>query len=135
MNLPLPPKNAEVVQKLHPMGQPTEGMMVAAVSPFRCRARLMPMVRGAEPGNDMRMADGRLARLRPDSARIQEMPSPFTMWSASIICSMPGMAATCPPTTIAEPGDKLPHHAAHLAHLADVHDDATRCRRCRMLGW
>ncbi len=30
--MPLPPKNEEVVQKLQPMGQPTEGMMVAAVS-------------------------------------------------------------------------------------------------------
>ena len=31
---PLPPKNAEVVQKLHPIGQPTEGMIVAAVCPL-----------------------------------------------------------------------------------------------------
>ncbi len=30
--VPLPPKKEEVVQKLQPMGQPTEGMMVAAVS-------------------------------------------------------------------------------------------------------
>src|SRR5207244_2546008 len=30
-NFPLPPKNDDVVQKLHPMGQPTDGMMVAAV--------------------------------------------------------------------------------------------------------
>ena len=51
------------------------------------------------------------------------MPSPFTMWSASIMSSMPGMAATCPPTTIVDCGDKLAHHAAHLAHLADVDDD------------
>ena len=32
-NFPLPPKKAEVVQKLQPMGQPTDGMMVAAVAP------------------------------------------------------------------------------------------------------
>jgi hypothetical protein len=27
------------------------------------------------------------------------------MWSASIIASSPGMAATCPPTTITDSGD------------------------------
>ena len=43
-NFPLPPKNAEVVQKLQPMGQPTEGMMVAAVAPLRSGKR-MPMIR------------------------------------------------------------------------------------------
>ena len=32
MLLPLPPKKADVVQKLHPMGHPTEGIIVAAVS-------------------------------------------------------------------------------------------------------
>ncbi len=30
---PLPPKNADVVQKLQPIGQPTDGMMVAAGEP------------------------------------------------------------------------------------------------------
>jgi hypothetical protein len=29
------------------------------------------------------------------------------MWSASIIFSTPGIAATCPPTTIVESGDSL----------------------------
>ena len=33
LNLPLPPNKAEVEQKLHPMGQPTEGTTTAAVSP------------------------------------------------------------------------------------------------------
>src|SRR5215207_8562533 len=32
--LPLPPKNADVVQKLHPSGQPTEGITVAQVEPI-----------------------------------------------------------------------------------------------------
>ncbi len=41
----------------------------------------------------------------PKYRRIQEMPSPRAMWSASIIASRPGMAATCPPTTITEPGE------------------------------
>ena len=43
-NFPLPPKNAEVVQKLQPMGQPTEGIMVAAVPPLRSGRRI-PMMR------------------------------------------------------------------------------------------
>ena len=32
---PLPPKKADVVQKLQPMGQPTDGMIVAALAPLR----------------------------------------------------------------------------------------------------
>jgi len=37
---PLPPKNEEVVQKLHPIGRPTDGITVAATdlrlsAPFR----------------------------------------------------------------------------------------------------
>jgi len=46
--LALPPKKAEVVQKLQPMGQPTEGMMVAAVRPLSC-GRFIPMVRPPKP--------------------------------------------------------------------------------------
>jgi hypothetical protein len=48
MNLPLPPKKADVVQKLQPMGQPTEGMIVAAVPPL-FSGRLMPMIRVLRP--------------------------------------------------------------------------------------
>ena len=47
-NFPLPPKNAEVVQKLHPMGQPTDGIIVAAVAPLRSGSR-MPMMRVRMP--------------------------------------------------------------------------------------
>ena len=34
MNFPLPPKNADVVQKLQPRGHPTDGIIVAAVPPL-----------------------------------------------------------------------------------------------------
>jgi hypothetical protein len=46
-NFPLSPKDAEVVQKLQPTGQPT-GMIVAAVAPLRS-GRLMPMIRVRMP--------------------------------------------------------------------------------------
>jgi hypothetical protein len=39
-NFPLPPKKEEVVQKLHPIGQPTDGIMVAAVPPLRFGRRI-----------------------------------------------------------------------------------------------
>src|ERR1035441_4172791 len=47
-NLALPPKNAEVVQKLQPMGQPTDGMMVAATAPLVCGS-FIPRVRASNP--------------------------------------------------------------------------------------
>src|ERR1017187_6222849 len=47
-NLPLPPKSAEVVQKLQPMGQPTDGMMVAATAPL-APGSFIPMVRASYP--------------------------------------------------------------------------------------
>jgi hypothetical protein len=75
-DLPLPPKNADVVQKLQPMGHPTEGMMVAAVEP------LFPAAAGPsrppKPETISRMLDGRVSS-SPRKRRIQEMPSPRTM--------------------------------------------------------
>ncbi len=41
----------------------------------------------------------------PRNSRNHDTPSPFTMWSASIMCWMPGIAATCPPTTTVECGE------------------------------
>ncbi len=41
----------------------------------------------------------------PRNARNQATPSPLTMWSASIMCWMPGIAVTCPPTTIVDCGE------------------------------
>ena len=46
--LPLPPKKAEVVQKLQPIGHPTEGIMVAAVSRV-LSGTLMPRIRKPKP--------------------------------------------------------------------------------------
>ena len=85
------------------MGQPTDGMMVAAVPPFRFGRRI-PMMRVSSPET---MAGWRIGACSssPRYRRIQEIPSPRTMWSASIIASRPGMAATWPPTTIVESGE------------------------------
>ena len=41
----------------------------------------------------------------PKYRRIQEIPSPRTIWSASIVVSIPGTAVTCPPTTMVERGE------------------------------
>ncbi len=103
MNFPLPPKNADVVQKLHPIGQPTDGMMVAAVPPFRSGRRI-PMMRVCMPETMAGWWIGAFSS-SPRYLRIQEMPSPRTMWSASIVVSSPGSAATCPPTTITDSGE------------------------------
>jgi hypothetical protein len=52
---PLPPKNADVVQKLQPMGQPIDAMMVAEVS--RLSGILTPMTRRSKPDESRGMAD------------------------------------------------------------------------------
>ncbi len=101
--LPFPPKNDEVVQKLQPIGQPTEGMIVAAGSPPPSRG-WQPHQAEAERRRDRRMRDRRSTG-SPRNSRNQRIPSPFTMWSASSIRSTPGMAATCPPTTIVDFGE------------------------------
>ena len=41
----------------------------------------------------------------PRYARNHDTPSPFTTWSASIMCCTPGIAVTWPPTTIVECGE------------------------------
>src|SRR5438132_5519224 len=74
---PLPPKKADVVQKLQPIGQPTEGMIVAAGSPPPAGA-LSPSSR--IPNDDsiigcvIGASDG-----SPRNSRIQRMPSPLAM--------------------------------------------------------
>ena len=76
-NFPLPPKNAEVVQKLHPMGHPTEGIIVAAVAPLRSGKR-MPMIRVRIPDTIAGCRIGSFSS-SPKYRRIHETPSPFTM--------------------------------------------------------
>ena len=44
----MPPKNDDVVQKLQAIGQPTDGISVAAVAPLRVKA-LNPMMRKSIP--------------------------------------------------------------------------------------
>ena len=69
-------KNADVVQKLQPRGQPTEGITVAAVEWENSGARI-PMAR--TPKLD-RMWGCRIGAVSssPRYRRIQEMPSPRT---------------------------------------------------------
>ena len=88
----MPPKKAEVVQKLQPMGHPTDGMMVAAVLPLSC-GNFIPMVRPPKPETISGWRMGAVSS-SPRNRRIQEMPSPHTKWSASTIVAMPGVAAT-----------------------------------------
>src|ERR1035441_5199985 len=57
---PLPPKNAEVVQKLQPMGHPTEAMMVAEVS--RLSGIFTPMTRRSKPDESAGWRMGEIGR-------------------------------------------------------------------------
>ena len=104
-----------------PSGQPTEGMIVAAVPPSECGI-LIPSVRASKPETIAGCWIGALTS-SPRKARIQAMPSPRTMWSASSMCSTPGIAATCPPTTMVGLRREFAHDAAHLPHFADIDDD------------
>ena len=99
----MPPKNALVVQKLQPMGQPTDEMMVADVV-SAAAGIFTPSTRrsNAEEKSGWWMG---ASTSSPRNSRIQAMPSPFTMWSASSMVSTPGMAAMCPPTTTVVPGE------------------------------
>ena len=103
MLLPFPPKNDEVVQKLQPIGQPTEGMIVAAGLPAPSPLR-MPITRMP---NDDRSAGWTIGASGsvPRYSRNHRTPSPFTISSASIMRLSAGMAATWPPTTIVDPGE------------------------------
>ena len=75
--LPLPPKKAEVVQKLQPIGQPTDGMIVAAglPPPFGpCR----PITR--KPNDEGMTGCWMGASVgSPRYSRNHDTPSPFTM--------------------------------------------------------
>src|SRR5512132_879618 len=102
-NFPLPPKNSEVVQKLQPIGQPTELMIVAAA---------LPPPRGIGNPISLKPNDDAITGCRigcpassPRNSRSHATPSPLTIWSASIIDSTPGIAVTCPPTTIVDLGE------------------------------
>ena len=100
---PLPPKNDDVVQKLQPIGQPTDGMIVAAGLPAPL-LRGSPITRKSKDdfrGGWVTGASGEAPRY----SRNQRIPSPLTISSASILDSRPGMAATWPPTTTDERGE------------------------------
>ena len=103
------------------MGQPTDGMMVAAVPPFRSGS-LQAHDAGAESGNDIGMLNGRVGIF----AKIA--PHPGNSLAAHDVIGV---------DHVVEPGRRrhmsanhnhrfrreLAHDAAHLTHLADIDDD------------
>ena len=120
-NLPLPPKNAEVVQKLHPMGQPTEGMIVAAVAPLRSGTRI-PMMRVRIPetmagwriGAPFILAE--IAAHPGDAFAAHDVVRVDHLFDA-------GNGGDVPTDDNRRIRRKLADHAAHLAHLCHIHDD------------
>ena len=80
---------------------------------------------GAETvaGNDVRVLDGGVRRPRPDSARIQEMPSPLQCGRRRSFFRFPEWPPRGRPPRWWIWATSCAHHAAHLADLADVHDD------------
>ena len=130
-NLPLPPKKEDVVQKLHPIGQPTDGITVAAVAPSRSGMRT-PRMRVSKPEIISGCWIG-ASGSAPRYSRIQRMPSPRTMWSASSMLATPGIALTCPPTTIFDLGDSrrtMRHISATLARFTMMEEMPTTSYCC-----
>ena len=71
---PLPPKNAEVAQKLQPIGQPTLGMIVAHVAPICCGS-FSPITLWPNPETISGCRTG-ASRPRPGSAASSARPRP-----------------------------------------------------------
>ena len=120
-NFPLPPKKAEVVQKLQPIGHPTEGIIVAAVAPLRS-GRRMPMMRVRMPET----ISGWLNRGGLVFAEIAAHPSD-TLAPHDVI-GVDHLFDTWDRGDVSADDDgrlrrELADHAAHLTDFADVHDD------------
>ncbi len=119
--MPLPPKKADVVQKSHPIGQPTDGMIVAARRPVPWAGE--PHDAEAERRREGGWAmgcEGSSPRIR----RIHATPSPFTKWSASTHPLDARESRDVPAYDDRRVRRVLAHEAAHLADLADVDDDS-----------
>src|SRR5262245_16892536 len=74
---PLPPKHSDVVQKLHPIGQPTDGMMVADASPPPLGIGIPISLKPNDDGMSG-CSIGRSTR-SPRKPRSHATPSPLTM--------------------------------------------------------
>ena len=121
-NFPLPPKNADVVQKLQPIGQPTDGMIVAAG---------LPPPRGAgnpisRKPNDDGMTGCSIGR-SGSSPRILAQPR-HALALHDVIGVDHRLDARnrrdVPADDDRRPRRVLPDEPAHLPDLADVDDDA-----------
>ena len=117
----MPPKNADVVQKLQPIGQPTDGMMVAAVVPLLLRQRDAQDAR-AEAGDDLGMADRRALVLAQEAAHPGDAVAAHDVVGVDHRLDA-GNGGHVPADHDRGLRRELAHHAAHLAHLADVDDD------------
>ena len=133
MNLPLPPNMAEVEQKLQPIGQPTEGMSVAATSPG-CLARLTPTLRVPMPETI------RGWRMGCSGVLAQEAAEPADAFALDDVVGVDPLGAgrACwrcgPPTTIVARGRYCADQLAHLLHLEQVGNDAADAHHVVLRG-
>src|SRR5262245_65647161 len=103
MNDPFPPEDAGGVQKLQPIGHPTDGTIVAERL-RRLSAARSPITRKPNDEGISGCLMGAVGS-SPRNRRSQAIPSPRTTWSASMRFSISGIDVTCPPTTIVERGE------------------------------
>ena len=119
------------MQKLQPMGQPTDGMIVAAGLPRAARGRHAHACgsRTTEAIGGWRM--GASVDPRPGTRGTSACPRRARCGRRRCGRSRPGMAATCPPTTIVDCGE-CSRTRRHISRtLPTFDDDRARCRRCR----
>ena len=117
----MPPKNADVVQKLHPIGQPTDGMMVAAVLPLSPGSG-MPMVRPPKPDTISGWRTGALVVLAQESAHPRNAVALHDVVGVDHVLD-PGNRRHMAAHHDGGARRHASHHPAHLGHLADVHDN------------
>ena len=111
-----------MVQKLHPMGQPTEGMMVAAVS------RVVvgnPHAQNphAEAGENFGMRDGRVGIFAEIAAHPGDALAAHHVIGINQFVEA-GNGRDVSADDNGGVGRELAYAAAHLAHLAEIGDDA-----------
>ena len=110
------------MQKLQPIGQPTDGIMVADGSPPPCGI-FMPSMREPNEDPDGRMLDRRVNRF---AQKLAEPPDPFAL--DDVVCIQHLLDAGDRGHMAADHNGRfrgvLPDQPAHLAHFAHVADDA-----------
>ena len=119
----MPPKNADVVQKLQPIGQPTDGNDRGRRGALGC-GQLQPERARAEARHDLADVGSARSRPRPGYRRIQAMPSPRTMWSASTMRFDPRDRRHVPADDDRRPAGEISRTMRHISRtLPDVDDD------------